>query len=203
MSLSIENAQRVVVLKTKRLVNALSPIETAYVSDEDLDDIGEPRVAQLEPSAAPQPAADLAVTGNGQAAAPYLSPPAHLAEEVLSVGRPSPRTLQGQQQPAMPGSRRNESLVPSPASNPGGRSAAGPVPTSTVSPAASGPPAQLPVLSVPRPAALTDFPFNSRRGAPSATTHGSDDLCGHIVRTGPNNNFIRSARRTYSAFQRE
>ncbi len=169
MSLSIENAQRVVDLKTKRLVNALSPIEAAYGSDEDLDDIGEPRLAQ-EPAAGPQPVAGLATAGNGQAAAPNLSPPPHLAEEVWSVGRPLPRTLQGQQLPAVPGGRRNQSPVPSPASKPADRSVAGPVPTSPISPAASGPPVQLPVLSVPRPAALADFPFNSRRGKPSAAT---------------------------------
>ena len=56
MIVSIQNAERVVNLKTKRLVNALSPIEAAYGSDdEELREPEQPVVAQLEAASEGQP----------------------------------------------------------------------------------------------------------------------------------------------------
>ena len=132
MFVSIQNTERDVNLKSKKLVNALLPIEAAYdTDDEDLEGAGGTRVVQPEALACSEPAAPLADADLGQDAAlpllplPPLSPPPPLpADEVLPLLPAEaflPDVLHGKQQPAVPrtpavsntpAGRRERSLVP-------------------------------------------------------------------------------------------
>ena len=132
MFVSIQNAERDINLKSKKLVNALLPIEAAYDSDdEDLEGGGGTRVVQPETLAGSEPAAPLTVADLGQDdALPMLPPPpqspppplpADEVPPVLPAEAPAPDTLQGQRQPAVPS-------TPAVSNAPAGRRERSPVP---------------------------------------------------------------------------
>jgi len=137
MFVSIQNAERDVNLKSKKLVNALLPIEAAYDSDdEDLEGAGGMRVVRPEALVGSEPPAPLTIADPGQdAALPMLPPPPQSPPPPLPVDEvppvllgeaPAPDTLQGQPKPVVPS-------TPAVCNTPAGRRERSPVPRQTSS----------------------------------------------------------------------